>query len=131
SAPAQVQRDFLRAATPGTTLSVTVSLPDSGKGTALVKLYEPSGQPARALGDRDLTVAGDAGGGGTASLQVRAEDFVPGVYELDIAAPLLSGVTATVRAAAAPVALTTAAERGVEASNRGNTSAQLKAAVGL
>ncbi|OLC72816.1 MAG: hypothetical protein AUH78_15170 [Gemmatimonadetes bacterium 13_1_40CM_4_69_8] len=140
-APGQVQRYFLRAATPGTTLSVTVSLPDSGKGTALVKLYEPSGQPARALGDRDLTVAGDAGGGGTASLQVRAEDFVPGVYELDIAAPLLSGVTATVRAAAAPVALTTAAARGttggggargsVEASNPGNTSAQLRAAVAL
>lgn len=136
--PAQVQRYFLRTTTPGATLGVMVSLPDSEKESALVKLYEPSGQPARALGDRDVPVGGNAGG--TVSLQVRAEDFVPGTYELDITAPPLVGVTASVRAAVAPVALTPAREeggggvgvgRGLEASNPGGTSAQLRTAVAL
>jgi len=132
--PAQVQRYFLRATTPGTTLGVMVSLPDSEKESALVKLCEPSGQPARALGDRDVPVGGTAGG--TVSLQVRAEDFVPGTYELDITAPPLSGVTAVVRAAVAPVALTPGREdgggaRGLEALNPGGASAQLRTGVAL
>src|SRR5207248_1873757 len=44
-----------------------------------------------------------------------AEDLVPGVYELDVVAPPLSGVTATVRAALAPWAVAVAAT-GIEAS---------------
>ena len=127
---AQVQRYFLRATTPGTTLGVLVTVPDSAQESAVVKLYEPSGQPARALGDRDVPVGGAASG--TVSLQVRAEDFVAGTYELDIAAPPLSGVTATVRAAAAPVALTAPEGRdSLEASNPGGASARLGADVAL
>ena len=127
-APGQVQRYFLRAPTVGTTLGITVMLPDSGKESALVRLCEPSGQPARSLGDHDVAVGGDAGG--TVSLLVPAEDFVPGVYELDIVAPPLSSVSATVHAAVAPVALTTAAT-GLEALNPGNASAQLRTAAAL
>ena len=127
-APGQVQRYFLRAPTVGTTLGITVTLPDSGKESALVRLFEPSGQPARSVGDHDVGVGGDAGG--TVTLLVTAEDFVPGVYELDIVAPPLTSVSATVRAAVAPVALTTAAA-GLEASNPGSASAQLRTAAAL
>src|SRR5213078_1928057 len=52
---------------------------------------------------------------GTARFVVDAEDLVPGVYELDVVAPPLSGVTATVRAALAPWAIAAAAT-GIEAS---------------
>src|SRR5207245_7249559 len=72
--------------------------------------------------------------GCTVSLQVRAEDFVPGTYELDITAPPLVGVTANVRAAVAAVALTPAMEgggRGLEATNPGGASAQLRTGVAL
>jgi subtilisin family serine protease len=127
-APAQVRRYFLRASTPGSTLGVTVSIPDSLSQRALVKLYEPNGQPFRDLGDADVPVG--EGGDGTVRLQVRAEDFVPGVYELDVVAPALAGVTATVRAAQAPVALT-AAPGGLEATNPGSASAPLRAGTTL
>ena len=115
---ARVQRYFLRAAQPGATLLAVVTLPDSAEQRATARLYEPTGQPFRdgeevALGRSDP---------GTARFTVRAEDLVPGVYELDVFAPPLSGVTVTARAALAPVNLTTTA-RGVEASNPGGGTA--------
>jgi tripeptidyl-peptidase II len=99
--PGRVQRYFLRADRPGSTLEVTVTLPDSARESATVNLYEPDGQPFRgggelALGDED---------GGTARIVVRSEDFIPGVYELDISAPPLERVTATAHAHIGPFAL--------------------------
>jgi FAD/FMN-containing dehydrogenase len=52
---------------------------------------------------------------GTASLTVRAEDLVTGVYEIDVIAPPLASATATVRADLGPVALAATAQ-GLEAS---------------
>jgi hypothetical protein len=112
--PARVQRYFMRADEAGATLQVTVTLPDSVERRATARLYEPSGQPFRdgeelALGRTDP---------GTARFTVRAEDLVPGVYELDVVAPPLTGVTATVHAALAPLDLAPD-----EASNHGAGSA--------
>jgi subtilisin family serine protease len=119
--PGRVQRYFVRAGTPGATLQATVTLPDSVEHRATARLYEPSGQPFRdaeeiALGRTDP---------GTARFTVRAEDLVPGVYELDVIAPPLAAVTATVHAALAPLALAPAASpgAGLEASNPGTGSA--------
>ena len=90
--PARVQRYFLRVAQPGATLRATVVLPDSQLQQATVRLYEPNGAPARSAPE---DVAVGAEGGGTARILVRAEDLVPGVYELDIVAPPLAAVTPT------------------------------------
>ena len=49
---------------------------------------------------------------------VRAEDLVPGVYELDVIAPPLSGVSVTARAEVAPLLLS-----DTEASNAGGATA--------
>ena len=124
--PARVQRYFVRATPPGATLQATVSLPDSVERRATARLYEPNGQPFRdgeevALGRSDP---------GTARFTVRAEDLVPGVYELDVFAPPLSGVTATTRAALAPVNLAESAG-GLEASNSGTATAVVRATVTL
>ena len=109
-----VQRYFLRVTQPGTTLRATVTLPDSMTQQATVRLYEPNGAPARTAPE-DV----DIGGGenpGTAVVTVRSEDLVPGVYELDVVAPPLAGVTASVRAEIGPVALGPA-QNGLEASS--------------
>jgi tripeptidyl-peptidase II len=127
---AQVRRYFLRANAPGSTLGVTVTIPDSLNERALVKLYEPTGQPFRDLGDADVSVG--EGASGTVRLEVRGEDFVPGVYELDVIAPPLAGVTASVQAAVSPVSLVSAgAPRALEATNAGNASAVLQASAAL
>jgi hypothetical protein len=111
--PAAVQRYFLRVAQPGATLRATVTLPDSQGQQATVRLYEPNGAPARSA-SQDIELGGEEAG--TAVLTVRGEDLVPGVYELDVIAPPLASVTATVRADVGPVALTPAQNR-VEASS--------------
>jgi tripeptidyl-peptidase-2 len=100
--PAAVKRYFLRAPQPGATLRATVTLPDSGQQQAIVRLYEPNGAPARSA-PQDLAVGGEDGG--TTVVTVRGEDLVPGVYELDVVAPPLASVTATVRAELGAVAL--------------------------
>ena len=102
AAPAAVQRYFLRVPQAGATLRATVTLPDSGQQRATVRLYEPNGAPARSA-PQDVEVGGDEGG--TAVVTVRGEDLVPGVYELDVVAPPLESVTATVRAELGAVAL--------------------------
>jgi len=111
--PAAVRRYFLRAPQPGATLRATVTLPDSQRQTATVRLYEPNGASARSA-PQDVEVGGE--GPGTAVLTVRGEDLVPGVYELDVVAPPLAGATATVRAEMGAVALTPVGS-GLEASS--------------
>jgi subtilisin family serine protease len=116
---ARVQRYFVRIAHPGSTLQATVALPDSSQ-RAIVRLYEPNGAPARGAPD-DVDVGGEAGG--TVTLTVRGEDVVPGVYELDVVAPPLTQVVATVRAELGDVALTQAGSPGVlEASSVRSTT---------
>jgi len=101
--PAAVRRYFVRAPQPGSTLRATVTLPDSQSQRATVRLYEPNGAPARSAPE-DVEVGGEDPG--TAVVTVRGEDLVPGVYELDVVAPPLNAVTATVRAELGAVALT-------------------------
>ena len=123
-APGRVERYFLRVPVAGATLDVTATLPDSATETAAVSLFEPGGQPFRdAPAGRDL---GEAAG--TARFVVRAEDVVPGVYELVVAAsPLgpLEAATATVRAQLAPVTLS-AADGGLELANPGRAPASVR-----
>jgi tripeptidyl-peptidase-2 len=111
--PARVQRYFLRATEPGATLVATVTLLDSAEQRGTARLYEPNGQPFRDVEEVQIGRTDP----GTGRFVVRAEDFVPGVYELDVIAAPLSGITATVRAEVAPLAL---AE--TEASNPGGAS---------
>ena len=126
--PAHVQRYFLRVAQPGATLQATVTLPDSVEQRATARLYEPNGQPFR---DGEEVALGRADPG-TARFTVRAEDLVPGVYELDVFAPPLTGVTATARAALAPVDLAEAGAGGsLEAANPGTATATGRAVVTL
>ncbi|HXM37390.1 MAG TPA: S8 family serine peptidase [Gemmatimonadales bacterium] len=115
--PAAVQRYFLRVAQPGATLRATVTVPDSQSQQATVRLYEPNGAPARSA-PQDVDIGG-RDDPGTAVVTVRGEDLVPGVYELDVIAPPLAAVTATVRADLGPVALTavTAGSASLEASS--------------
>jgi subtilisin family serine protease len=115
--PAGVQRYFLRAAQAGATLRVAVTVPDSALQHATLRLYEPNGAPARAAPD-EVGVGG--ADGGTATITVRGEDLVAGVYELDVVAPPLARATVTVRAELGPVALGAAASGGgLEASSVG------------
>jgi subtilisin family serine protease len=102
--PGSVQRYFVRVPQDNTTLHATVMLPDSLGQQATVRLYEPNGAPARSAPD-DIDLGQQEAG--TAVMTVRAEDMVPGVYELDVVAPPLSATTATVRAELGPVALAT------------------------
>jgi len=111
--PAAVRRYFLQAPQPGATLRATVTLPDSQQQRAIVRLYEPNGAPARTA-PQDVDVGGEAPG--TVSVTVRGEDLVPGVYELDVVAPPLTGATVTVRAELGAVALTPVGA-GLEASS--------------
>ena len=115
--PARVQRYFVKVPTAGATLQAAVTLPDSAAQTATAYLFEPNGAPFRGIG-HDSVVALGGTLPGTARFVVSAEDLVPGVYELDVVAPPLSGVTATVRAALAPWAVD-AATTGIEASTGG------------
>jgi hypothetical protein len=112
--PAAVQRYFLRAPQADVTLRVTVTLPDSQAQQATVRLYEPNGAPARSALD-DIDIGHEQPG--SAVITVRAEDMVPGVYELDVFAPPLAAVTATVRADLGPVALAPTSNGGLEASS--------------
>ena len=115
---ARVQRYFLRAPQAGATLEASVMLPDSTQQGATARLYEPGGQPFRDAEELPLGRSEP----GTARFVVRAEDLVPGVYELDVFAPPLTSVSATVRAELARVALGAAAG-GVEATNLGPETA--------
>src|SRR5438552_7143009 len=119
--PATVQRYFLRVARPGATLRVTVTVPDSAGQRATVRLYEPNGQPFRDAEELDV----GRGGSGTARIVVRAEDLIPGVYELDVTAPPLGGATVTARAELGPVDVAPALG-GRELSDPGTASATVR-----
>jgi subtilisin family serine protease len=113
--PGRVQRYFLRVTQPGTTLRLSVALAGQSAGEAIVRLFEPGGMPARGwpedvgLGDEDPD---------STALVVRADDFVPGVYELDVVTPSATAVAVNVRAERAPLAAA-AAGAVVELSNAG------------
>jgi hypothetical protein len=110
-----VQRYFLRVPQDDATLRVSVTLPDSQSQQATVRLYEPNGEPARSAPD-DIDIGQQQPG--SAIVTVRAEDVVPGVYELDVVAPPLAATTVTVRADLGPVALAaTQHGTGLEASS--------------
>ena len=112
---ATVQRYFLRVPQDNTTLRARVTLPDSLSQRATVRLYEPNGAPARSAPD-DIDIGEQQPG--SATITVRAEDMIPGVYELDVVAPPLSTTTVTVRAELGPVALAlTQNGAGLEASS--------------
>jgi tripeptidyl-peptidase-2 len=128
-APARVQRYFLKAEAAGATLAATVTLADSVTQSATVYLFEPNGAPFRGAG-RDSVLALGGPASGTARVVVSAEDLVPGVYELDVVAPPLAGVTASVQAALAAVALGEA-EGSLEASNAGPETAAGRASATL
>jgi subtilisin family serine protease len=113
-APATVQRYFLRVPQDDATLRATVTLSDSVSQQATVRLYEPNGEPARSAPE-DIDIGEQQPG--TAVVTVRAEDLVPGVYELDVVAPPLAGTTVTVRAELGPVALAASHGSALEASS--------------
>jgi subtilisin family serine protease len=119
-----VQRYFLRVPEDNATLRATVTLPDPQRQQATVRLYEPNGAPARSAPD-DIEIGEQQPG--SATITVRAEDMVAGVYELDVIGPPLATTTVTVRAELGPVALA-AQQGGIEASSVGG--AQGSTAVG-
>jgi hypothetical protein len=122
-APGRVQRYFLRVPA-GATLHVTATLPDSLSEAAGVSLFEPGGQPFRDA-PAGATLDRDAG---TIRLVVRADDVVPGVYELDIVASPLGPpepATVTVRAGLAAVTLSAAAT-ALELTNPGPAPAVVR-----
>jgi tripeptidyl-peptidase II len=123
---ARVQRYFLRVAQPGATLDASVTLPDSAQQGATARLYEPGGQPFR---DAEEIAIGHTQPG-TARFVVRADDLVPGVYELDVYAPPLTGAVVTVRASLAPLALSEGSAL-VEATNAGAETAGGRARASL
>jgi hypothetical protein len=110
--PGAVQRYFLRVPNDAT-LRATVTLPDSQAQQAIVRLFEPNGEPARSASD-DIYLGQSEPG--TAVVTVRAEDVVPGVYELDVIAQPLGAAIVTTRAALGPVALARK-QSGLEASS--------------
>ncbi|HVH68946.1 MAG TPA: S8 family serine peptidase [Gemmatimonadales bacterium] len=124
--PARVQRYFLRVANSGATLGASITLPDSAQQGATGRLYEPGGQPFR---DAEEVTIGRTEPG-TARFVVRAEDLVPGVYELDVFAPPLSAAVVTVRAAVAPLALGEPSGT-VEATNTGDATAAAQTSMRL
>jgi tripeptidyl-peptidase II len=121
---AAVQRYFLRVPHGGTTLQATVVIPDSGRQTAIVKVFEPTGRPYRDAGE-DLPLGREDGG--TLRVTVRGEDLVPGVYEIDVLAPPLNSVTVSVRAEVSGVAVSpTMAAGELELTNPGPGSAAVR-----
>ena len=128
--PARVQRYFLRVPQAGGTLRTTITIPDSTQQRATVRLYEPSGEPFQ---DAEETFLG-LRDPGTAQFLVRGEDLEPGVYELDVFPPALTGVTATVRADLAPLTLEDAGgggAGGLEVANAGTRTVAGRVAVAL
>ena len=117
--PGAVQRYFLRVPEDNATLRATVTVPDSQRQQATVRLYEPNGAPARSA-PNDIEIGEQQPG--SAAITVRAEDMVAGVYELDVIGPPLATTAVTVRAELGPVTLAVAqqgAGGGLEASSVG------------
>ena len=125
---ARVQRYFLRVGAPDGTLRITATVPDSANQSALLALFEPNGQPFR--GGQELALGEEEDG--TGSFLVRAEDMVPGVYELDVIAPPTEPVSVVVRAEAGALTLTAAESDGtLEAANRRPSSVRAEPSITL
>ncbi|MGH9258653.1 MAG: hypothetical protein ACRD08_01965, partial [Acidimicrobiales bacterium] len=101
----QTARYFMRAGPAGATLQVAVTLADSLGQAATVRLFEPNGQPLRGVDEIALGEWEEDATPGTARLEVRAEDLVPGVYELTVTAAPTGAVTVGVRGELGPVAI--------------------------
>jgi subtilisin family serine protease len=111
----RVQRYFLRVGGSNGTLRITATVPDSANESALLALFEPNGQPFR--GGQELALGEEEAGSG--SFVVRAEDLVPGVYELDVIAPPTEAVTIALHAEMGSLALVAPQRDGaLEAANR-------------
>ena len=96
-APGGFHRFFLRV--PSVAGGLRVSLGVTSGKSAMLYLFEPSGQPARSA------ASADAAAGDSASLTVTGEDLVPGVYEAVVVAPPGSGATYHLSAMLPPVAV--------------------------
>lgn len=120
----RTQRYFLRVPHAGTTLRITATVADSSR-PVLVKLFEPSGQPARGDPGQDTPLGFDRSS--RVTLEVPAEDIVPGTYELDLTSLTGAPVKIGVSAAVAPIALQPAGGGFVEASDPGDATVTGKA----
>jgi len=119
----RVERYFLRVPFADATLHATVVLPDSSSDHVAVSLFDAAGRP---VPDAPEGMELDETRG-TAQFTVRADDVVPGVYELAIVtAPLAAPDSAvvTIHAELAPVTL--AAAPAIEVSNRGDATQRVR-----
>jgi len=113
----RVQRYFLRLPGPGVTLAAQVTITGAGADTlarqVAIRLYGPGGLPVsgQAMQDRGPGVR----------YVVPGEEAAQGTYELDIAAPPLAGISATVRAEASRFRLE-GRGNAIEAANSGTNS---------
>lgn len=123
-AAGRVQRYFLRVPVAGTTMRLTVFLPDDND-EALVQLYDPRGRPAS--GNSDSLVEVGYGKVPRVAIEVPAEDVEAGVYELDVFNPGIGRTTVAVGAGLAPVALAARGDGMLEVSNTGPATAALVA----
>ena len=122
----RTQRYFLRIRHPGSTLHIAAVVADSERALVM-KLHEPSGQPARGNPGQDTPLG--FGRTSHATLEVPAEDVVAGVYELDLTALTGPPATVEVTAAVAPVAMQPGGGGFVEVSDPGDGTVTGKASV--
>lgn len=97
----RIERHFVRVPEGVGGLEVSIELAD-GYGAAELYLFEPSGQPARSDTTPALQIGGQHEPRGAA--QVRADDLMPGVYEIVVAASSAAACTYSLRAAISPIA---------------------------
>lgn len=105
-------RFFLEVPAGAGGLTVTAKVADPEQAVSLY-LFEPTGQPQRE--EASVEVGGEQPAAGT--LDVRAEDLVPGVYEVVLVAPPTRGATVELRAALAPFTIVARAPDGVRITN--------------
>jgi subtilisin family serine protease len=105
-------------------LSVRAAVADREQAVSLY-LFEPTGQPQRDVSS--IEVGGEQPASGT--LQVRADDLQPGVYEAVLVAPPTRGVTVEFRAALAPLSLAASRADGVRVTNRSGVPLSASATV--
>lgn len=112
-APGRVARFFMTVPADAGGLRVQVRVGDPEQAVSLY-LFEPTGQPQRERSS--VEVGGDSDAVG--ALRVRADDIVPGVYEVVLVAPPTRAVTAEVEAALAPIRVTEVGDAGLRLANR-------------
>ncbi len=110
--PGRSDRYFFRVTDPDGGLSVQVTVDPEREAT--LYLFEPGGRPFRETSS--VTMGGDAKL--RQIIRVRAEDAVPGVYEVVIVAPPLDGVTYELKVRRPRVTISVTPERALEFANR-------------